>query len=150
MSGLADTLQADATTSGAADHATTRHSLFIVPTRRGDGFTANIRGRILELEDPTDHCAPTPDDLVILAVASDLAWFARRFLRSHGRAAGDVNVTAAWRTDPDSPTLAGVNLTVSVPAIEEALNATLLAALEERAALRSPCDSLRVRLHCES
>jgi hypothetical protein len=147
MSGLRDPLRAAATTNSAADAGPTSHSLFIVPTRRGDGFTANIRGRILELEDPTDHCAPTPDDLVVLAVASDLAWFARRFLRSHGLAAGDVNVTAAWHTVTDPPTLADVNVTVTVPAMEEALNAALLAALEERAAPRSLNDPLRVRLH---
>jgi len=32
---------------------------------------ASIRGRVLELKDPTDHrLAPTPDELVILSVAS--------------------------------------------------------------------------------
>lgn len=149
MSELGGTVQGDATTNGAAEDGTTSHSIFIVPTRRGDGLMANIRGRILDLEDPTDQCAPTPDDLVILAVASDLAWFARRFLRSHGLAAGDVNVTAAWRTVADSPTLADVSVTVTVPAIEQALDAALLAALEQRAARRSLSDSLRVRLLCE-
>jgi hypothetical protein len=124
-------------------------SLFIVPTRRGDGFIANLCGRTLELEDPTGHrLAPTPDDLVVLSIASDLAWSARRLLRGQGLA-GDVNVTATWQTVDDPPRLADITLTVVVPTTEEATGAGILAALEERAAVRSLDDPPRIHLSYE-
>ena len=71
------------TDKGAFDAASTSHALFIIPTRRGDGFNASIHGHMLELADPTDpRLAPSPDDLVVASFASDLAWSARRFLRA--------------------------------------------------------------------
>jgi len=121
-------------------------SLFITPTRR-DGFMASIRGRVLELEDPTDRLAPTPDELVILSVASDVAWSARRLLRDHG-ITDQVNITATWRTVGDPPKLADVGVTVSVPPMVETVKAALLSALEERAAARSLDDPPRVELSC--
>ena len=126
----------------------TNHSLFIVPTRR-DGFMASIRGRAIELEDPTDDpFAPTPDELLILSIASDSAWHARRFLRDNGLAA-DVNVTVTWRTLADPPRLADVSLTVDVPAVSETTGEALLSALEERAAVRSLDDPPHIHLSCE-
>src|SRR5687768_924755 len=78
--------------------AATSHALFIIPTRWGGGFTASIHGHLLELADPADHrLAPSPDDLLIASVASDLAWSARRFLRAQGLPDG-VSVSARWRT----------------------------------------------------
>ena len=134
--------------NGDAGAGSTSRSLFIAPTRR-DGFTASIRGRVLELEDPTDHrLAPTPDDLVILSIASDLAWSARRLLRGQGLS-GDVNVTATWRTVDDPPRLADISLTVTVPPILEGISAAILAALEERAAVRSLDDPPHIHLSSE-
>jgi len=60
--------------------------LFVVPSGAGNGLQASIRGHRLELADPeSGHgLAPTPDDLRTTAVASSVAWFARRFLRERG------------------------------------------------------------------
>ena len=69
------------------------NALFVMPTRRGEGFQASVHGRMLDLADPgSDHgFAPTPDDLFILSIASDLAWTARSYLRARGLA-GDVGI----------------------------------------------------------
>src|SRR5262249_8612369 len=92
-----------------ADCAHGSRSLFIVPTRRGDGLMASIRGRMIELEDPTDDpSGPTSDEILILSIASDLAWYAHRFFRGRGLAA-DVNITALWQTVDDPPRLADVS-----------------------------------------
>jgi hypothetical protein len=107
--------------------AATSHALFIIPTRWG-GFTASIHGHLLELADPADHrLAPSPDDLLIASVASDLAWSARRFLRAQGLPDG-VSVAARWRTTEGLPSLADTTLTVTVSTRAEAVSGALAAA----------------------
>jgi putative redox protein len=128
--------QAVGQSSGAAPAM--RQALFVLPSRWGDGFRVSIRGHLLELADPSPGhgLAPTPDDLLIASIASDLAWAARRFLRAHG-VHEDVSVAAAWRT-PESPSrLADIRVTVSVPDSAETESDALMAALEERVAARS-------------
>jgi uncharacterized OsmC-like protein len=108
--------------------AATSHALFIIPTRWGGGFTASIHGHLLELADPADHrLAPSPDDLLIASVASDLAWSARRFLRAQGLPDG-VSVSARWRTTEGLPALADISLTVTVSTRAEAVSGALAAA----------------------
>jgi hypothetical protein len=62
---------------GRSDAASTTPdaALFVIPTRRGDGFRASVRGRMLDLADPDagHRLAPTPDDLFLLSIASALA-----------------------------------------------------------------------------
>ena len=94
-------------------HAST-HALFVIPRERGDGFLASIRGHILDLADPSlGSLAPNPDDLFAVAIASELAWSARRFLRAYGLPDG-VSVSATWPTQDEPHSLADINLTVSV------------------------------------
>jgi putative redox protein len=120
-----------------SDAAPTGHGLFIIPTRRGDGFTASIHGHMLELADPTDHrLAPSPDDLFVASIASELAWSARRFLRAYGLP-DNVSVSAKWRTTEGLPGLADITLTVTVPRRAEAVSAALAAAFENSLAARS-------------
>jgi uncharacterized OsmC-like protein len=118
-------------------HAAPRtHALFIVSARRGDGFNASIRGHMLELADPTDHrLAPSPDDLVVAAIASDLAWSARRFLRAYGLP-DDVSVSASWRTDEDLVSLVDINMTVTVSSRAQAVSRALAAVFENSLAAR--------------
>ena len=54
-------------------------ALVVSPHERRDGFWASIRGHVLDLADPhSGHAlAPTPDDLFIVSIASELAWTAR-------------------------------------------------------------------------
>ena len=110
----------------------------VSPHERRDGFWASIRGRVLDLADPnTDHAlAPTPDDLFVVSIASELAWSAQRFLRAYGLP-DDVSVSATWRTQEDLPSLAGISLTVTVSRRAEAVGAALAAAFENSLAARS-------------
>ena len=136
------------TDDGEPDAAPTSQALFVIPTRRGDGFRASIRGHLLELAEPTGHgLAPTPDDLFIVSIGSDLAWCTRRFLRDHGLTE-DVNVSVAWRTLENPPRLADISVTVVVSQAAETMSDALMAAVEERVAARSLDDALRLHLHC--
>ena len=104
---------------------------------------------MIVLADPADDpFAPTADELLILSIASELAWSARRFLRAQGQAA-DVNLTVTWQTVEDPPRLADISVTVTAPPIADTLRAALQSALEERAAARWPSDALRVHLRCQ-
>lgn len=133
----------------AGSTAPASQALYIVPNRRGDGFHASIRGHLLELADPTNpHLAPVPDDLLVVSIASDLAWHARRFLQGHGLA-DDLSVEATWRTPDDPPRPVDITVTVTVLETAEAMSDSLVAALEERVAARSLDDSLRFSLRCE-
>src|SRR5437016_5087632 len=119
-----------------SDAAPRSHALFIIPTRRGDGFNASIHGHMLKLADPTDHrLAPSPDDLVVAAIASDLAWSARRFLRAYGLP-DDVSVSATWRTDEDLMALVDINMTVTVSRPAEAVSGALATVFENSLAAR--------------
>jgi uncharacterized OsmC-like protein len=125
-----------------SDATTTSHALSIIPTRRGDGFEASIHGNMLELADPTDRrLAPSPDDLLIASIASDLAWSARRFLRAHGLP-DDVSVSATWQTTQGPPSLADIDLTVTVSRRAEAVSAALTAVFANRLATRSVAEPL--------
>jgi len=120
-----------------SDVARASHALFIIPTRWGDGVTASIHGHMLELADPTDHrLAPSPADLLIASIASDLAWSARRFLRAHALP-DDVSVSARWQTTEGPPSLADITLTVTVSARATAVSGALAAAFANSLAARS-------------
>ena len=112
--------------------------LFVSPYIGGNGFRASIRGHLLELADPDSMhgLAPTPEDLLAAGIASDIAWFARRFLRDHGLE-DYVSVSASRRTSQSPPILSGVDVTVEVSKDSAAISATLVAALERRFAARS-------------
>lgn len=120
--------------------------LFVIPSSRGDGFRASIRGHLLELADPSSsrELAPTPDDLRIASIASDFAWFARRFLRDRGLDAY-VSVSARQCTTEGSPHVDGVDLAVTVSQRDAATRATLATALERELAGKFPDG--RVRFH---
>jgi hypothetical protein len=114
------------------------HTLFVIPRGREDGFQASIRGHILELADPSSgHAlAPTPDDLLVASMASELAWSARRLLRACALPDA-VSVSAEWCTPEDLPSPAGVNLTLTVSSGAEAVSAGVAAVFENSLAARS-------------
>lgn len=119
------------------DAAPTGHALFIVPNRHGDGFNASIHGHMLELADPTDHrLAPSPDDLLVASLASDLAWSVRAFLRAY-RLPEDVSVSAKWRTTEGLPSPADIDLTVTASRRAEGVSTALVAAFASSLAARS-------------
>jgi len=113
-------------------------ALFVLPHERRDGFWANIRGHVLDLADPDTGraLAPTPDDLFIVSIASELAWSARRVIRASALP-DDVSVSAKWRTTADPPTFSDVNLTIAVPGSAEAAREALAAAVDNSLAARS-------------
>jgi hypothetical protein len=119
-------------TNNADSHA------FVIPRERGTGFQASIRGQVFDLGDPSSgHAlAPTPDELRIVSIASELAWSTRRFLRAHGLP-DDVSVSANWRTHDDQLGLADINLTVTLPRRAEAVSAALATAFANTLAARS-------------
>jgi uncharacterized OsmC-like protein len=114
------------------------HGLFVIPSGRGDGFRATIRGHILDLADPSSGhgLAPTPDDLFVVSIASELAWSARKLLRASGLP-DDVSVAANWRTPEDVPRAGDIDLTLTVSRRAEAVSAALAAAFANRLAARS-------------
>ena len=117
---------------------TPSHTLFVIPRGRGDGFQASIRGHVLELADPgSGHAlAPTPDDLFVASIASELAWSARRLLRACALP-DDVSVSAEWHTPDDLPSPADINLTLTVSSAAEAASAGVAAVFENSLAARS-------------
>ena len=122
-----------------ASHTATTPSraLFVSPHERRDGFWASIRGHVLDLADPSSgHAlAPTPDDLFIVSIASELAWTARRILRAH-ELPDDVSVSATWRTDEDLVALVDINMTVTVSRPAQAVSGALAAVFENSLAAR--------------
>ena len=129
----------------AASHAElpSSRSLFVLPHERREGFWANIRGHVLELADPDMSYgpAPNPDDLLILSIASELAWTARRILRGLGLP-DVVNVSAGWRTTVGPPSVSDINLTVTVSGRAESAREALTAALDKSLAARSLVESV--------
>jgi hypothetical protein len=123
--------------------------LFVIPRGRGGGLQASIRGHLLELADPgSGHgLAPTPDDLFVVAIASDLAWLARRFLRDHGLP-GDVSVSAHSRRLDGPPSVMEISMTVTVSESVAAMSTALENALAQRVAARSLEEPVAVELRC--
>lgn len=123
-------------------------ALFVIPGRGGD-LRASIRGHLLELAEPSPvhRLAPTPDDLFIASIASDLAWSARHFLHARGLP-DDVSVSAEWRRLENPPRLADVSMTVTVSETVGALSGALENALAERVAARSLDEPPRLHLRC--
>jgi putative redox protein len=123
-------------------------ALFVIPSGRG-GLWASIRGHVLELADPRSvhGLAPTPDDLFIASIASDLAWSARHFLRAHGLP-DDVSVSARSRRLEDQPSPADIKMTVTVSRAAETMSDALEDVLAERVAARSLGDPPRLHLRC--
>ncbi|HEX7145697.1 MAG TPA: hypothetical protein VF225_10365 [Gaiellaceae bacterium] len=80
----------------------------------------------------------------IASIASDFAWFARRFLRDRGLDAY-VSVSARQCTTEGSPHVDGVDLAVTVSQRDAATRATLATALERELAGKFPDG--RVRFH---
>jgi uncharacterized OsmC-like protein len=144
---LAPLPEADNSRSRSA--SASRQVLFVVPRGRGDGFRASIRGHLLELADPNSGhmLAPTPDDLLIASIASDLAWCARRLLRAQGLP-DDVSVSAEWRTLENSRKVGDVSVTVTVSETLEAMSDALIASLMERVAARSLDEPVCLHLRC--
>lgn len=96
-------------------------SLVVLPRPSGDGLQAWVRGRFVELADPARGHAftPTPNDLLVSAIASSLAWSARAFLVF--RSLDDnVAVSARWSTQGPSLGDVDVDLRVTVVNLSEA------------------------------
>jgi organic hydroperoxide reductase OsmC/OhrA len=106
-------------------------SLVVLPRPRGDGLQAWVRGRFVELADPArgDAFTPTPNDLLVSAIASSLAWSARAFLARHALN-DNVTVSARWSTQGFSLGDLDVNLRVTVVNLSEVERDALQAQLE--------------------
>lgn len=125
-----------------------RDALFVTQGR-GGGLRASIHGHLLELAEPSPvhRLAPTPDDLFIASIASDLAWTARHFLHARGLP-DDVGVSAEWQTLENPPRLTDVSMTVTVSETVAAISDALENTLAERVAARSLDEPPRLHLRC--
>jgi organic hydroperoxide reductase OsmC/OhrA len=125
------------------------HDALFVTQGRGGGLRASIRGLLLELAEPSPvhRLAPTPDDLFIASIASDLAWSARHFLHTRGLP-DDVSVSAEWRTPENRSRLTDVSMTVTVSETVEPTSDALEQTLAERVAARSLHEPPRVHVRC--
>jgi hypothetical protein len=124
--------------------------VFVIASPRGDGLRASIGGHLLELADPSagNGLAPTPDDLLRASIASDVAWFARRFLRDRGHD-DYVGVTARPSPNEGSPDVDCVDVTLTVSKHAAAVRGMLSAALEREVAGRFPTGCVRVQVDAE-
>jgi hypothetical protein len=114
-----------------------RNALFVVPYGHGDGFQARVGGHVVDLIDPSSYAlAPTADDLLVLSMASPLAWSARPLLRTR-QLPDYVGVAAEWQLREDPPGLDDINLTVKVSRRAETISEELTASLERTLASRS-------------
>jgi uncharacterized OsmC-like protein len=129
-------------------NSVSRDALFVIPTR-GGGLRVSIRGHLLELAEPSPvhRLAPTPDDLFVASIASDLAWTARHFLSAHGLPA-DVSVSAEWWRREDPPSVTDVSMTVTVSENMEALSGALEDILAARVAACTVDARPRLQLRC--
>lgn len=117
--------------------ALAEHGLFIIPAGRRDGFQASIHGHMLELADPADgRLAPSPDDLLVASIASDVAWTARSFLRAQALP-DELSVAAKWETMDGHTRVADIQLTVTVSRRTEPFSRALAYALANSLARRS-------------
>ena len=125
-----------------------RDALFVIPGR-GGGLRASIRGYLLDLAEPSPvhRLAPTPDDLFITSIASDLAWAARHFLRALGLR-DDVSVTAHWQMLESLQSLADISVSITVSETVEPTRDALEDALAERLATRALGEPPRLHLRC--
>ena len=119
------------TTRGLLWDRVVEASLVVLPRPQGEGLQAWIRGRSVDLADPARGHAftPTPDDLLVSAIASNLAWSARSFLAR--RALGDdVTVSARWSTQGSSLGDVDVYVQVTVANVNEVQRDALQQQLE--------------------
>jgi hypothetical protein len=137
VTGMTTIINADQGRSLPSSGGGRAEELFVTRTR-GDGYQASIRGHLLNLADPgCGHAlAPTPNDLLVVSRASELAWFTRTFLRSRGLP-DTVGVTASWQTLTDLSGVADISLTLVVAKQVEAVGDDLMAGVERSVDARS-------------
>jgi len=125
------------------------HSLYVVPRGLSNGFRCTIGGHILDLADPGSGCslAPTPNDLFVASLASEVAWSTRAFLRAHDLPV-DVSVAASWSTHDDKAGPCEIGLTVTVSRRAEPASAELGRLLENGLGARL-IDQPRVHISVE-
>jgi hypothetical protein len=116
------------------------HGLLVLPHERRDGFWASIRGKAFDLADPSSEAfAPTPDDLFVVSIASELAWSGRSLLRANG-VPDRVNVRATWQKPANARGLADITMVITVPKGAEEAFAALDAAFEDSLAGRAQAE----------
>jgi len=136
----------DVIETGAAD-SQRRFTLLVLPNARRAGFHADIRGRILELADPQseDGVTPTPDDLLVAALASLAAWTTLAALRESDQP-GEATVSASWETGKEK-SLDSVEVTVTVPpTVAVTARDIVRGAIEDAIRAKFRTDPRRVRL----
>jgi putative redox protein len=110
-------------------------ALITVSHTRGDRMAIRIRGHDLISDQPIDaggdDAGPTPTELFVGGLAACVGFYAERFLRRHGGAAG-LTVTCDFAMSTERPSrVASVDLWVDVPEpLREDVRDALLRAAE--------------------
>ena len=86
----------------------------------GDRFRIRVRGHEIDVDQPVgdggEDTAPTPTELFVAALASCVAFYARRYLARHGLAADGLEVTAGYETGSRPARVVAVRIEVTPPA----------------------------------
>jgi putative redox protein len=105
------------TMNGRDGHPT---ALLTVAHRGGDRFRIRVRGHEIDVDQPVgdggEDTAPTPTELFVAALASCVAFYARRYLTRHGLPADGLEVTAGYETGTRPARVVAVRIEVTPPA----------------------------------
>lgn len=84
-----------------------------------DRFVIDVRGHKLTVDQPVDSggedTAPTPTELFVAALASCVAFYARRFCARHGIDAAGLAVTADYRIGGKPARVETITVAITAP-----------------------------------
>lgn len=100
--------------------------------KEGDLFEIVVRDHVLHVDQPVEDggtdVAPTPTELCVVALASCVAFYARRFLARHGVSESGLSVTASYAMAERPARIGEIRLTLHVSEeVPEERRAALLA-----------------------
>jgi uncharacterized OsmC-like protein len=90
-----------------------------VEHRGDDRFDIAVRGHVLQVDQPVDaggdDTAPTPTELFVAALASCVAFYARRYLRRHQLPTDGLVVDASYRLGARPARVERIDIALTVP-----------------------------------
>ncbi|MEP7017124.1 MAG: OsmC family protein [Actinomycetota bacterium] len=85
----------------------------------GDSFAINIRGHVINVDQPVSHggddTAATPTELFVASLASCVAFYARRFLARHNLPTEGLAVEATFEMGSRPARVSGIDVRLIVP-----------------------------------
>jgi putative redox protein len=100
----------------------------------GDRLRIAVRGHELFADQPVEDgggdTAPTPTEIFVSGLAACVAFYGERFLRRHGIATDELEITCDYRWAEKPHRVGEINLTVKAPAIPSTKRDAFLRVLE--------------------